>query len=196
MLLVLVSSIRGFSTKKLSSLSGFRFFINHQASDPVSAILDFEENPTLFRSLCNEVKNMILEKAINIELPGLIMTFCYSRPDSDENLSITMDLLKRKNVDMYFSRLYCDHNELLRRVEDPARKSSSVRKLSKASDLEEAMKRHGFEEKIPYVESLSIDTTTITARTTAEAIAKHYGFHPYSTTKRTLVSLSESVLQE
>ena len=98
--------------KELSSLSGFRFFINHQASDPVSAILDFEENPTLFRSLCNEVKNMILEKAINIELPGLIMTFCYSRPDSDENLSITMDLLKRKNVDMYFSRLYCDHNEL------------------------------------------------------------------------------------
>lgn len=167
--------------KELSNLTGFRFFINHQASDPVRSILDFENDPTTFRRISNDVKNLILEKAVDMNLPGLIMTFCYSRPDSDYNLRDTMGLLKRKGgVETYFSQLDCIDEELFKRVQDPSRKMYSVKKLSNVKELKEAMSKFGFREKIPYVQSLYVDTTNMSPRETAEAIAKYHHFPPYS----------------
>lgn len=166
--------------KDLAALTSFRFFINHQASDPVQSIIDFEKDPHLFRKVSNDVKNLILERAVDIGLPGLIMTFCYSRPDSDYNLKQTMNMLEKKGADMSFIKLYCDNKELYRRVEDPSRKLYSVRKLSNITDLRDAIEKHGFMEEIPYVNSLSIDNTSISSGKVADMIAKHYNFPPYS----------------
>ena len=162
--------------KELSSLTGFRYFINHQASDPVSAILNFEENPSLFRSISNEVKKLILERAVEMELPGLIMTFCYSKSDADHNLKNTMSLLENKGADMYFTRLYCDEEELFKRVQNPSRKGMSVKKLTEIGKLKEALRKYGFKDEIPYVKNLSIDNTYIPPQQTAEIIIKHYNF--------------------
>jgi len=168
--------------KDLSALTGFRLFVNHQASDLVQSILDFEKDPSLFRRVSNEVKNLILEKAVDIGLPGLIMTFCYSRPDSDKNLCETMEILQRKGVDMSFVRLYCEDKELFKRVEDPSRKLYSSRKLSSPVELQQAMNKHGFKEEISYVNSLSIDNTSLSSKEVAEIIARHYQFPPHSQT--------------
>ncbi|MFH1290730.1 MAG: AAA family ATPase [Nanoarchaeota archaeon] len=163
------------AARELSRLTGFRYFTNHAASDPVSAILDFEENPSRFRSVANSVKNLILGSAVDMGLPGLIMTFCYSRPDSDKNLGETMDLLRRKGADVAFVRLHCSDEELFRRVKDPSRKTMSARKLTSVEELQEALRKHNFKEEIPHVENLFIDNTTISSKAVAEKIAGHHG---------------------
>jgi hypothetical protein len=162
--------------KELASITGFRYFINHQASDPVSAIIDFEENPKLFREISNKVKRLILEEAVEMDLPGVIMTFCYSPPDADRNLGEMIGLLKDKGVDMSFTRLYCSDDELFRRVQDPSRELASIRKLTKVEELKEALTKYGFKDEVPYVENLTIDNTEIPSQQAAEMIAKHYNF--------------------
>jgi len=160
--------------RELSLITGFRYFMNHQASDPVQAILDFEDNPSLFRGVANEVKKVIMGKAIEIGLPGLIITFCYSPPDADHNLRETMNFLNEKGAEMLFIKLCCEDNELFRRVQDPTRKLMSAKKLTNIEDLKEAIEKHGFKKQIPYVESLPIDTTSLLPWKAAEIIAKHY----------------------
>lgn len=169
-------------SKELSTMTGFRYFVNHQASDPVAAIVDFENNKSLFRSIANDIKDLILERAVDIGLPGLIMTFCYSPPDSDRNLGRTRDMLSKKGgVTTSFVRLSCSDDELVRRVQDPSRKLVSVKKLSNPQELRRAMAQNNFNLPIPYVDSLDIDTTHIPARDVADMIARNYGFPPYTT---------------
>lgn len=162
--------------KELSAITGYRYFINHQASDAVSSILDFEDNPSLFRSVANEVKNLILRKAIELKIPGLIMTFCYSRPDSDKNLRETLDILEPKGVETFFTRIHCTDEELYRRVQHPSRKQISVKKLTSIEELKKALNQHGFKEEISYVRNLNIDTTNMPPREVAEKIARHHNF--------------------
>jgi shikimate kinase len=161
---------------ELIKLTGFRFFMNHQASDPVRAILDFEKDPTLFRKVCNEVKNLILGRAIDLNISGLIMSFCYSRPDSDINLAGQIDLFKKRGVKLNFVRLYCSNEELFKRVEDSSRKSSSTYKITEKAKLEESLQKHNFNEEISYVENFSIDNTNLSAKEVAKLIAEHYNF--------------------
>jgi len=165
--------------KELSELTGFRYFINHQASDPVRSILDFEKDPSKFRRVANKVKLLILEEAVDAQIPGLIMTFCYSRPDADQNLYALMAPLKKRGININFARLYCDEGELYRRVQDPSRKLNDVKKLTDPEELREALRKHNFREEISYVKSLSIDNTFLSPEETAIRIAQNFEFHSY-----------------
>lgn len=162
--------------QELSKVTGYRYFSNHQASDPVRAILDFDQDPAKFRRVANDVKHLIIEKAIELDLPGLIMTFCYSRPDGDYNLKNIMSFLKERNVNTYFTRLHCTDEALFARVEDPSRRSGLALKITEVDKLRAALKKHGFKDEIPYVESFSIDNTRISPEEAARQIAQYHSF--------------------
>ena len=102
----------------------------------------------------------------------VIFTFVYGKGEDDQFVKQVLQRVRTHGGRVYFVRLYCERKKLIRRAKASRRKRMG--KVSTEKLLNELFRKHDLESEIPFVRSLSIDTTNQSPRVTARSIAREY----------------------
>jgi shikimate kinase len=154
---------------ELAKLTGFKLFHNHVSIQFVRSIFEF--GTKTFWRLTGKYRMEMLEAAAK-EGIDTIFTFVYSKGEDDRFVNHVVQVVRSHRGQVCFVRLYCDREELIRRV-----KASQRRKMGKVSTekmLSDLFQRHSLDAEIPFHKSLSIDTTKQSPRNVAKLIARRY----------------------
>ncbi|OLE71879.1 hypothetical protein AUF78_00150 [archaeon 13_1_20CM_2_51_12] len=155
---------------ELAKLTGFKLFHNHVSIQFVQSIFEF--GTKTFWRLTNKYRLEMLEEATK-EGIDTIFTFVYSKGEDDKFVKRVLKMVRSNGGRVCFVRLYCDRNELARRVKSGQRKRMG--KISTKKMLSDLFRRYNLDLEIPFHRSLSIDTTNRAPRNAAKSIARHYG---------------------
>jgi len=155
--------------KELARITNLKIFHNHLAVNLVRSTFEFGTKP--FIELRERIWLDVFEASSRSRIPGLIFTFAFEKTFSKlfiENIEKTLS----KNDQINFIELFCEMEELKKRVELPSRKKYG--KLSSSIKLEEFLKK-----KICFTPKLNkpvlrIDNTKLSARKVAKEIKEHF----------------------
>ena len=154
---------------ELAKLTGFRLFHNHVSIQFVKSIFDFGTKP--FWILTDKFRREMFEWAAK-EGVDTIFTFVYAKGTDDSFIKDTIQRVRSHGGRVCFVRLYCDTEEIDRRVRSKAR--SSMGKISEKSKLRQVLRGQNLFSEVPFQSSISIDTTTKSPRSVAKLIAQYY----------------------
>src|SRR2546425_4510232 len=111
---------------ELAKLTGFKLFHNHISIQFVQSIFEF--GTKTFWRLTGKYRLEMIEEAAK-EGIDTIFTFVYSKGDEDDQfVKQVVQHVRSRGGQALFVRLYCDREELVRRV-----KASQRRKMGKVS---------------------------------------------------------------
>lgn len=125
-----------------------------------------------YRELHRNFRTKLLEAAVIDDLPGVIFTHGYSHHDNGPFIQSLIDLMNRYNGQIHFVYVTCPAQELENRIALPSRKQH-VYKVNDIQTLRDLLKRREFPQ-IPFVESLVLDTSHLSAEQAALAIFEKY----------------------
>jgi shikimate kinase len=155
---------------ELSKLTGFKLFHNHISIQFVQSIFDF--GTKTFWRLIGKYRLEMLETAAK-EGIDTIFTFVYSKGEEDDRfVKQVVQRVRSHGGQVHFVRLYCDREELARRVNASQRKRMG--KVSTEETLSDLFRRYNLDSEIPFRKSLSIDTTNQSPKSVAKSIARRY----------------------
>jgi tRNA uridine 5-carbamoylmethylation protein Kti12 len=154
---------------ELAKLTRFKLFDNHVSIDFVKSV--FEYGTRRYWKLTDKVRLLMFEEAAKHGI-NTIFTFAYDKATDDLFVKKTIQTISKERGRVCFVRLLCDEEELARRVNSKRRRKAG--KISTKKLLASVLKRHGLAHEVPFQISLSIDTTRIPAKKSAEMIARHY----------------------
>lgn len=103
---------------------------------------------------------------------GLIFTFVYTPPSSDEFIRQVLEVCEQSGIEPRFVKLEAPREVLLERIQSPERKP--LKKLTNPERLL-WMLEQGALQAIPFVESLRIDTSEVSPTEAARGIVQHFG---------------------
>ncbi len=157
--------------KELSSLTGFEIFHNHLVADLASAI--FPYGTKQYSDLATNLRLTAWTAAMKSPAPGVILTFLYGletyRGQQDDELVRNLaKKAKRARVKLYFVKLETSKGNLIRRVTGASR--NKFAKLKDPKILRRIMRDFKLVKPVPFVESLVIDNSDISARSAAKDI--------------------------
>jgi len=158
---------------ELAKLTEFKLFHNHVSIQFVRSIFEFGTK-TIWRLTGKYRLEMIKEAAK--EGIDTIFTFVYSKGEDDRFVRDVLKSVRSHRGQVCFVRLYCDHEELVRRVKASARRRMG--KVGTEKMLSDLFRRHNLDLEIPFQRSVSIDTTNRTPRNVAKSIARQYRLSP------------------
>src|SRR5437016_6947759 len=101
-----------------------------------------------------------------------IFTFAYDKATDDPCVKKTIQTISREGGSVCFVRLFCDEEELARRVKGKGRREAG--KVSTKRLLVSVLKRHGLGSEILFQTGLRIDTARIPPKKSAMMIARPY----------------------
>jgi len=159
--------------RELAALTGYRLFHNHLTVDLAREIFDFGSEP--FQRLVDDLRLHVFAAAAQCDLPGLIFTFVYGGQD-EAFIRQTISAMEESSAEVCFVQVICPVEELLSRVEDESRRA--YHKLASRETLTALLESRDWLSPIPFVESLSVDTTRLTPAQAARAIAEHFQLAP------------------
>jgi hypothetical protein len=133
---------------ELAALTGFKVFHNHLTVNPLVAL--FERNSPPHSRLLREFRVRMLEEAARAYFGAV----------------------ESRGGRVHPVRLVCDRATLLARVGNPSR--HAMEKLTDPSRLEELLDGRFEPRRLPFGESLVVDTTELAPREAALRIAEHY----------------------
>lgn len=154
---------------ELAKLTGFKLYHNHVSVEFVKSIFQFG-TPTFWR-LVDKFRREMLEEAAK-EGIDVIFTFVYGRGVDDEFVRDVRRRVESHDGKVCFVRLYCDRDELLRRVGAGSRKKFG--KLTTKSGLIRMFRKFDLAAEVPAAKSLSVDTTNRSPRQAAKEISLYY----------------------
>jgi hypothetical protein len=154
---------------ELAKLTGFKLFDNHISIDFVKSV--FEYGTRQYWKLTDKFRLLMFEEAAKHGI-NIIFTFVYDKATDDPFVRKTIQTISKEGGSVCFVRLFCDEEELARRVKGKGRREMG--KVSTKRLLASVLKRHGLGSNVPFHTSLRIDTTRIPAKKSAEMIARHY----------------------
>jgi shikimate kinase len=154
---------------ELAKLTGFKLFHNHISIQFVQSIFEFGTKP--FWRLTGKYRMEMLEAAAK-EGIDTIFTFVYSKGEDDRFVNHVVQVVRSHHGQVCFVRLYCDREELARRVTASQRKRMG--KVSTEETLSDLFRRYNLDSEIPFRKSLSIDTTSQSPKSVAKSIARRY----------------------
>jgi len=155
--------------KELSKITNFKVFHNHMTND---FVVNFETFGTKrFWKYVGKIKEVIYHMAFENNT-NLITTGCYAKGHDDKSIKRKIKLFKKNKSQIYFVRLYCDKPQLENRVIAESRKEHG--KLRDLKELKKVLKKYDFLAPIPFVKSLEINNSNISAKNVAKMIKKHY----------------------
>jgi hypothetical protein len=154
---------------ELAQLTGFKLFDNHVSIQFVRSIFEF--GTKTFSRLTGKYRLEMLEGAAK-EGIDVIFTFVYGRGEDDRFVRHVVKIIRSHGGQVCFVRLQCERKELVRRVKGSRRRRMG--KVSSEKILGDLFQRHYLDLEIPFVRSLSIDTTNRDPRTVAKSIAREY----------------------
>lgn len=156
--------------KELQRLTGFKLFHNHSVIDLISFLFKWGSDD--FYELCYKMYLTVFEAAAKSKT-SLIFTFCYARQEKQDNAFVRAALASVKpHGTVCFVHLYCDKAELYKRVKGASRVKFG--KIKAAKRIREAVKKWDFYSPIPFVKSLRIDNTHLSAPKAAALIRRHF----------------------
>jgi hypothetical protein len=155
--------------RELEKLTDFKVFHNHLTADFAREFFEWNTDE------CFELHDTLRWDTLNVlmrsKLPGVIMTYCYSCGDDDQFIRKIVRIAKKNCGEICFVRLVCDIEELKCRAVDASRKKH--RKLKSVSGLKRELKNWDFS-AIPFVDSLEINNTNLSAKKVAKKIKSHF----------------------
>jgi broad-specificity NMP kinase len=155
----------------LSASTGFKLFHNQLTVNCVLSVFDFNSSP--FVKLVDKIRLEIFEEALREKIPGIIFTFVYGGPQDNKFIDNVEEIVKRGGGELLLVRLYCEKDELERRVVLESRKAYG--KLVDREILKDLQEKYNLQSEIPGRESLSIDNTQLAPEEVLEKISSHYG---------------------
>jgi hypothetical protein len=154
---------------ELAKLTGFKLFDNHVSIDFVKSV--FEYGTRRYWKLIEKYR-LSMFKEVSKHGINTIFTFVYDKATDDPFVKKTIQTISKEGGGVCFVRLFCDEEELARRVRGKGRREMG--KVSTKKLLASVLKRHGLGSDMPYHTSLRIDTTGTPAKRSAAMIARHY----------------------
>jgi hypothetical protein len=155
----------------LSASTGFKLFHNQLTVNCVLSVFDFNSSP--FVELVDKIRLKIFEAAQRERIPGIIFTFVYGGSQDDKFIDNVEEIVKRGGGELLLVRLYCERDELERRVVLESRKAYG--KLIDREILKNLQKKYNLQSEIPGRASLSIDNTQLAPEEVVKKISSHYG---------------------
>lgn len=153
--------------KELSKMVGYKIFHNHLSYEMVFSIT--EEKDECFWKYVRKLRFEMIKLASKKNV-DLIFTTCYLGEESDQFLKPLIELLKKDKVGVSFVHLFCEEEEILKRVKEGSRKKYN--KLACPIELKRNIEKTGLKLEIPYVKSVEIDNTRLSAKETAKKIVE------------------------
>ncbi|MFC1682059.1 AAA family ATPase [Nanoarchaeota archaeon] len=150
---------------ELSKLSKYKIFHNHLVGDLLYSLFGF--NTPQYRNLSIKFRLEMI-KAATEDDTSFIMTFCYSYKKFDSFIKKIIKNVESANGKIYFIQIICDKSELFKRVKAESRKKYT--KVTSIDKLKNTLKEWDMFKAIPYVKSLTIDNTNLSAKKVAEKI--------------------------
>ena len=158
---------------ELAKLTGFKLFDNHVSIQFVRSVFEF--GTRRFWKLTDKFRLAIFEEAAKDGV-DIIFTFAYNKTTDDPFVKKTIQTISKKGGQVCFVRLFCDEEELARRVNSKARRKMG--KIGTKKLLTNVLKKHSLSYEVPFQSSLSVDTTHLSAKKSAKMIARHYKLLP------------------
>lgn len=156
--------------KELAKITGFKLFHNHLTHDLIESLFDFEDE--IFQKLSEKYRLDLIETAAKYGIKGVIFTFCYAKGVDEKFVKKVIEAVENHGGKIHFVQLYSDKKELYKRVMLPSRKQ--LNKIKARRTLKKSLSKWKLFSKIPFVSSLSIDNTNVSAKKTASRINSHY----------------------
>jgi len=155
----------------LAARTGYKLFHNHLTVDLAHALFEFGSAP--FGRYVEHLRFEAFETAARAGLAGMIFTFVYALGADDGFVRAVQEIIERFEGEVCFVQLVCDRAALEQRVQGASRQR--FRKITDGALLRAVIGRHEVFQPIPFVSSLTIDTTELAAEEAAGRIAAHYG---------------------
>lgn len=157
--------------REIAELTGYPIFDNHLSIDYAAKLFAWS-TPNYVR-LLRAVRLFTFQQMAGMGLEGLIFTFVYTPPSSDEFIFRVLEVCEQSSIKPLFIKLEASREVLLERVGLPERQA--LKKLSRPERLLRMLDEQGALEAIPYVESLTLDTGRLAPQVAAAKIVQHFG---------------------
>jgi len=159
------------TAKELSKITWYKIFHNHLTLDLVNSIFNKSENENLFYSMVDKINLLILSE-LPKNIKWIIITQCYEEKYDKEYIKKITTVTKESKNNIYFVKLNCNQDELLKRVEMEDRKNT--KKLSNKNNLSELLKNWDINGNVIDHETLEINNNNKWAIKVAEEIKMYY----------------------
>lgn len=143
--------------KLLAEETGYRLFHNHATVDLVKSVFDFGTKS--FWDLVHKIRLDFFEQAAKENLPGIIFTFMYEKHSDDPFVKEIIEKITLNGGKIIFIQIYCEKEELLKRVKGESRKQ--FQKIKTEEELLQLLDRGDLFSAIPFVKSTKIDNTNL-----------------------------------
>ncbi len=161
--------------REIARLTGYPIFDNHLSIDYAAKLFEWSTPP--YVTLLRAVRLFTFRQMAEMGLEGLIFTFVYTPPSSDEFIHQVLGVCEQSGIKPLFVKLEARREVLLERVIHPERKER--KKLSRPERLLQMLDEQGALQAIPFVESLHLDTGRLTPEEAAAKIVWHCGLGRY-----------------
>lgn len=155
--------------KEIAKLNDFKILHNHLFNDLVETILPYGNQD--FFDLVYKLRSDLVRAAVKKNISGIITTYCYAHPEDDDELKTNLDMMQKLGVEIIYIFLTADKAQLIKRVEEESRRQFG--KLKDAQKLSKVLDKHDFFTAIPFVKSLKIDNTKLSAPKVAKKIINY-----------------------
>ncbi|HEC64147.1 MAG TPA: hypothetical protein ENI23_02505 [bacterium] len=156
--------------KALAEITGYKLFHNHLTVNLVTSVFPFATQEA--QELMAQIRLSIFKQGITANVPGIISTQIYSKPETDHFIKQILKLFQKTTGQVHFVQLKTTDEMLLKRVVSEDRKKYG--KTVSPKELKEMISNYILKSKIPFVESLTIDNTKLNPEDCAAKIMKHY----------------------
>jgi shikimate kinase len=150
--------------KLLAEKMGYKLFHNHLTVDLLRSVFEFGA-PGFFE-LSRKMRLQIFEEAARQNIPGIVFTYVYEKDEDDPFIREVLEKVTAAGGEVKFVQIYCEKEELLKRVKEESRKE--FRKIKTEEGLLQQLKED-ITSPILFVDSVKVDTTHLSV---AESLAK------------------------
>ena len=151
-------------------LPGYKLFHIHQLADMLESVFGFDGAG--FIELRNRMWPMVIERAVADGIPGLITTFVFERSLPETLVPNVRDHVIEVGGRLRFVHLTCERAENERRLTSPERKR--FQKMTSVDEFNRILRSGHFTTPQDLGDTLTIDTTHLTASQTAERIVSNW----------------------
>jgi adenylylsulfate kinase-like enzyme len=174
MKLIVLYGIPGVGKKtvgqELEKITGMQLMDNHSILDLVRRFLP-QKFPVSV-SVARHIRLLILKGLIEINSPGLIITFAGGSSGATTYLVECVKMVEEHGGEVFLVELACELQEVRKRIEHPSRKGHF--KVVTQQELDEFLQKDYFK-GLPGKESIRIDNTYLSATECAKKIVELIG---------------------
>jgi len=153
---------------KLTEKTGYKLFHNHLTIDLLKSVFEFG-SPGFFK-LSMEMRLDIFELAAKQNIPGIIFTYVYEKDKDDHFIHSLLEKVIDNGGEVQFFQIYCEKEELLKRVHEESRKK--FQKVKSEEGLLKILGEGDMTSPISFVKSTRIDNTHLSVEETLQRVVQ------------------------